>query len=97
MTVAAPAQIDLPLSAAVEELTGFEIIAIETHFKSDFDSLGGVKTLLGTIWVYANRGDQKMSWVDVKSLTVKQMQNTFLPEPEDTDPEDPDSDTGKDS
>jgi hypothetical protein len=89
----APARVsDLPLSAAVEELTGFEVIAIQTHFKTDFAELGGVRSLLGAVWAYGNRDGASMSWNVVKALTLKQMNGMFAPEPVE-----PDSDMGKDS
>jgi hypothetical protein len=91
-----PARItDLPLSAAIEELTGFEVIGIQTHFKTDFSELGAVRSLLGAVWAYGNRDGASMSWNAVKALTLKQLNGMFAPEPEDTDPSDPDSDVGK--
>jgi hypothetical protein len=86
---------DLPLSVAVEELTGFEVIAIQTHFRTDFSELGGVRSLLGAVWAYANRDGKTMSWNAVKALTLKQMNGMFAPEPNDADPTDPDTDMGK--
>lgn len=95
MTIA-PARItDLPLSVAVEELTGFEVIAIQTHFKCDFAELGGVRSLLGAVWAYGNRDGASMSWPAVKALTLKEMNGMFAPEPEDADASDPDSEVGK--
>jgi hypothetical protein len=94
----APARItDLPLSVAVEELTGFEVIAIQKHFGTDFAELGGVRSLLGAVWAYGNRDGQEMSWNAVKSLTLKQMNGMFAPEPIDADTTDPDTDLGKGS
>lgn len=91
-----PARVcELPLSVAVEELTGFEVIAIQTHFKADFSELGGMRSLLGAVWAYGNRDGATMSWNAVKALTLKQMNGMFAPEPEDADPSDPDSDMGK--
>lgn len=92
----APARItDLPLSVAVEELTGFETIAIQERFKTDFAELGGVRSLLGTVWAYGNRDGQTMSWNVVMGLTLKQMNAMFAPEPFDADPSDPDTELGK--
>jgi hypothetical protein len=95
-TADAPApMVDLPLSTAVEELTGFEVIAVQEYFKKDFSELGGVRSLLGAVWAYGNRGGQSMSWNAVKALTLKQMNGMFAPEPEDADASDPDTDLGK--
>ncbi len=94
----APARVtDLPLSVAVEELTGFEVIAIQTHFKTDFAELGGVRSLLGAVWAYGNRDGASMSWNAAKSLTLKEMNGKFAPEPIDADASDPDTDLGKES
>lgn len=98
MSTASPAlTVDLPLSVAVEELTGFEVIAIQTHFHADFNDLGGVRSLLGTVWAYGNRDGKTLSWPVVKAMTLKQMNQIFAPEPGDTDPDDPDTDMGKGS
>lgn len=96
MTSPAPV-VDLPLSAAVEELTGFEVIAVENHFRKDFQALGGMKTLIGAVWVYGNRDGRKMEWATAKGMTLKQMQCYFAPEPDDPIEDDPDSDMGKES
>lgn len=82
MTNTSPAPVvDLPLSVAVEELTGFEVIAVEKHFAKDFQDLGGFKTLLGTVWVYGNRDGRTMDWKAVKSMTLKQLNGYFVAEP----------------
>lgn len=92
----APAPVsDLPLSVAVEELTGFEVIAIQTYFKADFAELGGIRSLLGAVWAYGNRDGHTLSWNAVKALTLKQMNGMFAAEPIDADPTDPDTDLGK--
>lgn len=96
MTSPAPV-VDLPLSVAVEELTGFEVIAVENHFRKDFHELGGMKTLIGTVWVYGNRNGNKLDWPVVKGMTLKQMRGFFAPEPEDPIEDEPDSDLGKES
>lgn len=88
---------DLPLSAAVQELTGFETIAIETHFRMQFNDLGGVKSLIGAAWAYGNRDAQTLSWNAVKALTLKQLGALFPDEPEDADADEPDTELGKDS
>lgn len=95
MTDAPALQVDLPLSVAVEELTGFEVIAVQSHFKTDFGELGGVRSLLGAVWAYGNRDGATLSWNAVKSMTLKDMNKVFLPEPVDADPDDPDTDLGK--
>jgi hypothetical protein len=88
---------DLPLSAAVEELTGFETLAIEAHFRQQFNDLGGVKSLIGAAWAYGNRNGQTLSWNAIKALTLKQLGGLFGDEPQDADESEPDSELGKGS
>jgi hypothetical protein len=56
-----------------------------------------VRSLLGTIWALSNRDGATLSWNAVKSLTLKQMNGMFAPEPVDADPDDPDTELGKES
>lgn len=91
--------LDLPMSVAVEELTGFEIIAIERHFKTKLDELGAIALLVGTVWAYETRAAGKASvpWPSVEGMTLRQLTGYFEPEPDDVMPDDPDSDMGKGS
>lgn len=75
----------------MESLTGFEVIAIEEHFRGTIDNIGGVKLTLGVVWAYRNR-TAKTSWGDVKAMSLKEL-NTFFAEPPDT----PDDEVGKGS
>jgi hypothetical protein len=96
-TITVPPVVDIPLSAAVEELTGFEVIAVESYFHTDFQNLGGMKTLIGAVWVYGNRDGRTMDWNAAKGMTLKQMQGYFAPEPDDPLEDEPDSEVGKGS
>ena len=89
--------VDLPLSAAVEEITGFEAIGIEKRLGAKLEDLGGTSLLIGVVWVYENRGDRKVSWQDVQSRSLRALRGYFQPEPDDVDPDDPDSELGKGS
>ena len=78
------ATLDMPLEEAINDLTGFEVLAIEREFGDRMENLGGIRTLMGTIWAYENR-DAKRPWADVKAMTMKEMQAYFAkksPDPE---------------
>lgn len=82
--------VDIPFEDAIQELTGFEVLAIAKHFGMDFERIGGVRTLLGAVWAYESRG-ATTAWSHVESMTLKQLQSYFAKE--DSDPTD---EAGKD-
>jgi hypothetical protein len=89
---------DLPMSVAVEELTGFEVIGIEKHFGVTLDALGGISTMIGAVWAYESRAAGKpVPWASVKAKTLRELTEYFAAEPDDVMPEDPDSELGKES
>lgn len=90
------ASVDLPFSAAVNELTGFECLAIEQRFRKPFHELGGM-TLAATVWAFENRDGNTRSWDSVLGMSLREMTGYFEPEPSDVDDDDPDSDMGKGS
>lgn len=95
MTDAPPViAVDLPLEEAVQELTGFEVIAIEKHFDRDLAALGGFALLVGAVWAYGNRGGT-CTWNAVKAMTVSQLSGVFPSAPNDFDPDEPESELGK--
>ena len=96
MTEPAKPTIDLPLSEAVESLTGFEVLGIQAHFKATMENLGAIALTIGSVWAWENR-TTKTSWTAVEGRTLKDLNGFFAPEPDDTDPDDPDSDMGKPS
>lgn len=99
MTDAPPATspvVDIPLSDAVQELTGFEALGVEKRFKTKLEDMGGISLTIGVVWAYENRGDKSRSWASVEQMTFKALSNYFAPEPDDIDETEPDSDTGKD-
>ena len=89
--------IDLPLSEAVQGLTGFEALGIQKHYGTTFDQLGGIALTIGVVWAYENRGDKKRSWASVEAMTFRELTaGYFAPEPDDVNEDEPDSDAGKD-
>lgn len=86
--------VDVPMSVATEEITGFEAIGIEKRFGRKLEELGGTSLMIGLVWVYENRTAKK-SWTAVEGMTLRELQGYFQPEPDDTDPEDPDTEVGK--
>lgn len=88
--------LDLPLSVAVEELTGFEVIAIERHYKMKLEELGGIRTLVGAVWAFEQRkSDKPVPWASIEALSMRQLGGYFEDEPDDVMPDDPDSELGK--
>jgi len=85
-----PFVVDIPLDDAVEELTGFEIIAISKRFDEHLSELDPLLTLIGTVWAFENRDGKSRSWNSVLAMTQRQIQDYFA----DPNP-DPDSDQGK--
>jgi hypothetical protein len=98
MTEAVPITptLDIPLSHAVEELTGFEALAVERRFNKKLEELGGIGLTVGVVWAYENRNGNKRSWASVENMTFRELSGYFAPEPDDIDETDPDSDAGKD-
>jgi hypothetical protein len=86
---------ELPLSVAAEELTGWEVLDIQGHFKQDMDDLGTVKLLIGAVWVYeCRRTGTKVPWGQIKSMALKTLSGYFAAEPDDPDTAD---ELGKDA
>lgn len=88
--------IDVPLSDAVQELTGFESLAIESHFHAKLEDLGGVSLTIGAVWAYENRKPEKRNWASVMGMTFRERTEYFADEPDDANEAEPDSAAGKD-
>ena len=88
---------DVPLSVAAEELTGFEVLAIERRFGASLEALGGVSVLVGAVWALENRDGAKVSWAAVEARTLRELNGYFPPEPDNAEEEDPGTHLGKDS
>lgn len=76
-----------PLSVAVEELTGFEVIGIEKRFGSKMEDLGATELLMGTVWAFENRNGSKVDWNAVQAKTMREMNGYFQEEPKEPDDE----------
>lgn len=85
-------QIDIPLSEAVESLTGFEVIAVQKHFNKQLDDMGGVELLMAAVWAWRKRANETTTWNDVKAMTIRDLKS-FFPE----EPREPDGEMGKES
>jgi hypothetical protein len=75
---------DLPFEEALRELTGFEIIGIQLHYKEELEKLGGMKSLMGAVWAYENR-IVKVPWPVIEAMTLNQLAGYFPdknPDPE---------------
>lgn len=76
--------VDMPISEAVNELTGFEVLAVEKEFGTQLEHLGGLRTLLGAVWAFENR-TAATSWANVKARTLSELARYFAdksPDPE---------------
>lgn len=93
---APPSTLDVPLQAAIEEMTGFEALGIEKHYGRKLEDLSGMSLSIGVVWVYENRRG-KVGWPTIEAMTIRQLNGYFADAPDDVDPDDPDSDAGKDS
>ncbi|GAA3193950.1 hypothetical protein ACFO1B_03845 [Dactylosporangium siamense] len=79
--------IDLPLKDAVEELTGFEVIGIEQHYKRDMENLGAIRTLVGVVHAYEHRTNPDITWAEVEQRTMRDLNGYFAaPSVEPDDP-----------
>lgn len=88
--------VDIPLSDAVQELTGFEALAVQRRFGQKIEDMGGVSLAIGVVWAYENRGEKKRAWVSIEGMSFRELMGYFSPEPDDVDESAPDSDAGKD-
>lgn len=88
--------LEIPLTDAVEELTGFEALQLQNRFKTKLEDLGGVALTIGVVWAYENRNGQKRSWASVENMTFGELTGYFAKPPDDVDESEPDSDSGKD-
>lgn len=90
-----PPTLDIPLEDAIQEMTGFELRAIQRRLNMKMEELGRVDLTIGAIFTYENRNGNKRSWASVENMTLKDMSGYFAPSPQDADPDDPDSELGK--
>jgi len=77
--------IDLPFDEAIQELTGFEVMAISKHYNAEFEKLGAIKTLMGVVWAFECR-THKTEWVDIQNRSIRELHG-FFAAPDNKDPE----------
>lgn len=87
---------DVALSDAVQELTGFEAMVIERRNDKKLEELGGIALTIGVVYIYENRNGNKRTWSSVENMTFRELTGYFAPEPDDVNEGDPDSAVGKD-
>lgn len=83
--------LDIPMDVAAEELTGFEVLAIQKHYKLDLRELGAVRTMIAVVWCYENRREA-VGWPAVEAMTLRQLSGYFAP-----GSVEPDDEVGKES
>jgi hypothetical protein len=90
---AAAPKVDVPLSEASQDLTGFEVLGIERHFGVGMEDLSGTKMLLGSVWAYESRTRGKpCPWTVPENMTMRELSSYFAAEPATADE---DSEQGK--
>lgn len=87
--------VDIALSDAVEELTGFEALTIERRYNKKLEDLGGIALTIGVVYAYENRTGNKRNWASVENMTFRELTGYFAAEPDDVDQDEPDSEAGK--
>lgn len=77
--------LDIPMSEAMQRLTGFEIVKIKKQLKrpslADADP---IETMYGVMWAYENR-THPVTWDAVMSMEMNEVQGYFAPEPVEPD------------
>ncbi|HLL68810.1 MAG TPA: hypothetical protein VK453_24315 [Micromonosporaceae bacterium] len=81
--------VDFTIQEAMEELTGFETIAIQKRFGNEIEKLGGVITMIALVWAFENRR-AKVDWGTVERKTLRELNGYFAKA------DDPDVVEGKD-
>lgn len=89
MTEPAAPTVDMPFDEAIKELTGFEIIGIQKHYGTEFEKLGGIRSMIGAVWAFENR-NERLSWAAVEGRTLREISGYFAERSPD-----PESDQGK--
>jgi hypothetical protein len=78
-----------------DSLTGFEVIAIEDHWRDNQENLSGMKNAVGMLAMMRKREGMtsKDAWQSAQSMTQKQIADWFAPEPDaDTEQDEPGKD-----
>ncbi len=88
-----------PLSQALEELFGWEVLVIEKKFGRDLGSLPSVSLTMAVLWAMENRRRKAtktspFGWPDVETMSLRQM-NAYFPKPPNEDLDEPETELGK--
>lgn len=89
-----------PLSQALEELYGWEVLVIEKKFGKDVGNLPSVSLTMAVLWAMENRRRKAtkaspFGWPDVEAMSLREM-NAYFPKPPNEDLDAPDTELGKD-
>jgi hypothetical protein len=86
------------LSAAIQDLDGFAICAIEDHWGRDLGELTGTKLTMSVLWARKRAQGMKPAdaWQAVKRMTLREMDEAFSPEPEADEDSDEDEESQQD-
>ena len=72
--------VDMTFMEALDMLTGFEILGIQAHYKLDLEKLGGIRSIIGTVWAYERRENPQLTWGHIEHRSLKSMKTYFAPD-----------------
>jgi hypothetical protein len=85
-----PPVVDIPFDVALEELNGFEVIAINKRFKAHLTDIDPLLAMMAVVWAFENRDGKTRSWESVQGMSQREISEYFA------DPTgDPDDEQGK--
>lgn len=87
------------VTESLELMTGFDEIAVEKKFGEDIDSLRVTMSLRALVFLDHTRAGEKPqdAYDAAMGLTTKQLNEHFADDPDEVNPEEPITDSGKDS
>lgn len=95
--------VKISLKEAMEMLQVGEVRAIERYYGKTFDGgeISGTDLTVAVVWAHERRkafGDSTLKmpdWIDFDTWTLRQLNGYFEADEVEIDPEDPDTDSGK--
>ncbi len=80
--------VDFSLQDAVNELTGFETIALEKKYQKRLDAFYLGELTVGLVFTFEKRTNPQITWDEVGKRTQKELSGFFTPESDDVIDED---------
>ena len=80
-------KLNMPMSEAMQRLTGYEMLKIKKQLKRTSIADGDpIETMYAVMWAFENR-NAPTTWDSVMALEMHEVQGYFQPEPADPDGE----------